>query len=64
MEEYVKDAYDASQEEEIVGLYDKELHEKMLHNTMIKNARTDGVELGIEIGIERRINIGIEQNKI
>jgi len=60
MEEYVKDATNASQDNEVIGLYDKELHDEMLKNTMIDNARTDGVELGIEIGIERGINIGIE----
>jgi len=40
-------------EEETIGLYDKELHLKMLHNSELKEAREEGLEKGIEQGIEQ-----------
>ncbi len=61
MEEYVKDAYDASQDEEIIGLYDKELHEERLKNTLIENAEQRGIEQGLEQGLEQGIEQGIKQ---
>ena len=51
MEEYVKDAKRASMEDDIVGLYDKELHEEKLRITELEEAR----EKGIEIGTKRSI---------
>ena len=38
MEDYVKDAKRASISDDIVGLYDKELHEELLRNTELYNA--------------------------
>ena len=45
-EEYVKDAKRASMEDDIVGLYDKELHEEMLMITELEEARGKGFEAG------------------
>ena len=42
MEEYVKDAKRASMEDDIVGLYDKELHEEKLRITELEEAREKG----------------------
>jgi len=61
MEEYVKEALDASSNEEIVGLYDKELHEERLKNTLIREERERAREEGIRQGIEEGIKEGIEQ---
>ena len=52
MSEYRKDALDASEDEEIIGLYDKELHLEMLRNTELHHAEEKGIEQGIEIGRE------------
>ncbi len=50
MSEYRKDALEASDDEEIIGLYDKELHLEMLRNTELHHAKEEGLEEGIEKG--------------
>ena len=64
MEEYVKESIKASQDEEVIGLYDKELHLEKLRLSDLKEAREKGIEQGIEKGIEQGIEKGIEQEKI
>jgi len=46
MQEYRKDSLEASEDEKIIGLYDKELHLEMLHNSELKEAREKGLEQG------------------
>ena len=53
MEEYVKESIKASQDEEVIGLYDKELHLEKLRLSELKEAREKGIEQGIEKGIEQ-----------
>ena len=48
MEDYVKDAKRASISDDIVGLYDKELHEELLRNTELYNAEQKGIKHGIK----------------
>ena len=60
MEEYVKESIKASQDEEVIRLYDKELHLEKLRLSELEEAREQGIEKGIEQGIEK----GIEQEKI
>ena len=43
MEDYVKDAKRASISDDVVGLYDKELHEELLRNTELYNAEQKGI---------------------
>ena len=57
MEEYVKESIDASKEDEVIGLYDKELHLEKLRLSEIEEAE----ERGIEQGIDQR-NIEIAKN--
>ena len=64
MEDYVKESIKASQDEEVIGLYDKELHLEKLRLSELKEAREKGIEQGIEKGIEQGIEKGIEQEKI
>ena len=45
MSDYRKDAVDASEDEEIIGLYDKELHLEMLRNTELYEAEQKGIEV-------------------
>ena len=47
-EEYVKDAKRASMEDDIVGLYDKELHEEKLRITELEEAREKGIATGMK----------------
>ena len=61
MEEYVKESIKASMDEEVIGLYDKELHLEKLRLSELKEAREKGIEQGIEKGIEQGIEKGIEQ---
>lgn len=42
MSEYRKDSLDASSDSEVIGLYDRELHLQLLHNTAIYNAEQKG----------------------
>ena len=51
LEDYRKDAYSASKDQIIAGLYDKELEEKRRINSRIDEALERGIEKGIEQGI-------------
>ena len=53
MEEYRRDAYDASQDSEILGLYNKEEEDKMLEAMRIDYAKEEGIEKGIQQGAEQ-----------
>ena len=68
MEDYVKDAKRASISDDIVGLYDKELHEELLRNTELYNAEQKGIKQGKKDGIkegkEKGIKEGIKQKAI
>ena len=72
MEDYVKDAKRASISDDIVGLYDKELHEELLKNTELYNAeqkgikqgKKDGIKEGKEKGIKQGIKQGIKEKAI
>ena len=64
MSEYRKDSLKASEDEDIIGLYDKELHLEMLHNSELKEAREKGLEEGIEQGLERGLEQGRKEEKI
>ena len=44
MEEYVKESIKASQDEEVIGLYDKELHLEKLRLSELEEAREQGIE--------------------
>ena len=44
MEEYVKDAKEASIKDEVIGLYDKELHLEKLRLSELSEAREQGIE--------------------
>ena len=44
MEEYVKDAKEASIKDEVIGLYDKELHLEKLRLSELNEAREQGIE--------------------
>ena len=52
MEEYKKEALDASHSEEVIGLYDKELEDEFLKRATYQ----EGIEKGIEKGIEQGKN--------
>ena len=60
MEDYVKDAKRASISDDVVGLYDKELHEELLRNTELYNAEQKGIKQGKKDGIKE----GIKQKAI
>ena len=53
VEEYIKDAKQASSDGERAALeYDKELHDMMIQNNMIDEAKEKGIETGKKMGIE------------
>ena len=57
MEEYVKESIKASMDEEVIGLYDKELHLEKLRLSELKEAKGKGIEQGIE---EEKLEIAKE----
>ena len=62
MKEYIKDAKEASSDGEWAALeYDKELHDMMIQNNMIDEAKEKGIETGKKIGIDER-NLEIAKN--
>ena len=48
MEQYIKDAIKASSEEEVIGLYDKELHQAKLHLNAYKKLQNMGIKKDIK----------------
>ena len=48
MEEYIEESIDASEDDEIIGLYDKELHLEKLRLSDIEEAKEEGLKQGIE----------------
>ena len=64
MEEYVKDSIDASMEDEVIGLYDKELHLEKLRLSEIKETKEKGIEIGMKQGIKEGIEVGKEEEKL
>ncbi|MDO4369657.1 MAG: hypothetical protein Q4C29_03890 [bacterium] len=65
MKEYIKDATDASSDGEWAALeYDKEIHDMMIQNNMIDEAREKGIETGKQIGIETGKKIGIDERNL
>ena len=61
MEQYIKDAIEASSEEEVIGLYDKELHQAKLHLNAIQEATEHGHKEGYQEGIEQGIEQGVKE---
>ena len=55
--EYVKDAKVASINDDIVGLYDKELHEELLRNTELYNAEQKGKKETAKNMLQKGLNI-------
>ena len=56
MEEYIKDAIDASDDEKVLGMYDKEEHEEKVRLTRLRAAKREGLERGMEKGIAKGAN--------
>ena len=60
MEDYVKDAKRASINDDIVGLYDKELHEELLRNTELYNAEQKGIRKKAIETAKNMLNKGLD----
>ena len=59
--ELVDEVERLSSDEHIIGLYDGELHEKRVRNSIINDAIEKGTQQGIEQGIQQGIQQGIKQ---
>ena len=68
MEEYRRDATEASKEETIIGLYDKELEDKMLqeavNDRLLQEGKEEGIKEGKIQGIKEGKVEGIKEGKI
>ena len=63
LEEFVKDAVDASSNDEIIGLYDKELHLEKLKLSEIEEAKEEAREEGREEGRTEGLAEGIAKGE-
>ena len=61
MKEYIDDSRRASEQDEVIGMYDKELHEERLRKSELKEANLQGREEGIKEGIQQGRKEGIEE---
>lgn len=52
-----------SEDEELVGMYDKEIVDRKVYNTKIKSAENEGLARGLEKGIKEGIEKGIQKGK-
>ena len=59
MKEYIDDSRRASEEDEVIGMYDKELHEERLRKSELREANENGIQQGRSEGIKE----GIQQGK-
>ena len=48
MEKYVKESKEASEQDEVIGMYDKELHDERLRLAENDEYREKGIEEGIQ----------------
>ena len=53
MKEYIDDSRRASEEDEVIGMYDKELHEERLRKSELREANENGRNEGIKEGIQQ-----------
>jgi len=56
MEKAKNKLVDLSEDSELIGMYDKEIVDRKVRNTMIKSAQMEGKKLGMEEGINEGIN--------
>ena len=52
MKEYIKDSKNASEQDEVIGMYDKELNDEMLKRAEIRENREEAYNEGLESGRE------------
>ena len=64
MEEYVKDAIDTSYDDEVIGLYDKELHLEKLRLSELELEKQEARREGLEEGREEGIKEGREEEQL
>ena len=55
MEKYVKESKEASEQDEVIGMYDKELHDEKLRLAEIDEYREKGFKEGHNIGRDEGI---------
>ena len=61
----VKDkVVELSEDEELIGVYDKEIVDRKVRNSMIKSAKMEAEKDGLEQGLKKGLKQGLEQGKI
>ena len=64
MKEYIDDSRKASEQDEVIGMYDKELHEERLRKSELREANENGIQQGIQQGRSEGIKEGIEKTAL
>ena len=61
MEKYVKDSKEASEQDEVIGMYNEEIHKEKLRLAEIDEFRELGHEEGLKEGLKRGHEEGMEE---
>ena len=64
MEKYVKESKEASEQDEVIGMYDKELHDEKLRLAEIDEYREKGFKEGHDAGLDEGIKKGIKETAL
>ena len=64
MEKYVKESKEASEKDEVIGMYNEELHKEKLRLAEIDEFRELGHEEGLKEGLEKGMQQGLEKGSL
>ena len=63
MEKYVKDSKEASEKDEVIGMYNEEIHKEKLRLAEIDEFRELGHEEGLKEGLKKGLKEGTQKTK-
>ena len=64
MEKYVKESKEASEEDEVIGMYNKEIHNERLRLAEIDEYKKKGIQQGREEGFKEGHDVGIKETAL
>ena len=64
MEKYVKDSKEASEQDEVIGMYNEEIHKEKLRLAEIDEFRELGHEEGLKEGLQKGMEEGLQKGSL
>ena len=64
MEKYVKDSKEASEQDEVIGMYNEEIHKEKLRLAEIDEFRELGHEEGLKEGLKKGMEEGLQKGSL